>query len=306
MGRRADFEGGFTFTKARRCSMTSVEITYRYDDDQTLPQERPVDAAAARRRLDDGNRAFSDLFATAGRPTERARRVIPVDPRDLGLQPGGAMPHIQRPFAAILGCADARVPTELIFNEGPNDLFVVRVAGNTLGDDVLGSFKYAMQHLRESLKLIVVLGHSSCGAVTAAVDVFLDPAGYLALVSEHAIRTLVDRLHVVVHACARRLERELGPGIAGNPAYREALIETSVVTNAALAAHTLQQEIAASVSGVQAMYGVYVLSDRTVWAPRCGGDEVTGLATPPIDAQGFAELSSAVIRSQRITRMLER
>jgi len=285
--------------------MTSVEITYRYDDDHAMPQGRPVDAADARRRLDAGNRAFAGLFAAAAEAPGRARRVIPVDPRDLGLQPGGAMPHIQRPFAAVLGCADARVPIELIFNDGPNDLFVVRVAGNTLGDDVLGSLNYAMEHLRESLKLIVVLGHSSCGAVTAAVDVFLNPAGYLSLVSEHAIRTLVDRLQVVVHACARRLEGEFGPGIVRNPGYREALIETSVVTNAALAAHTLQREIAASVSGVQAVYGVYVLSDRIVWAPRCGSDEVMGLATPPINAQEFAELGSAVMRSQRISRMLE-
>lgn len=52
----------------------------------------------------------------------------------------------QRPFAAILGCSDARVPVELIFNEGPDDLFVIRVAGNGLGTEVLGSLKYAVDH----------------------------------------------------------------------------------------------------------------------------------------------------------------
>ena len=61
------------------------------------------------------------------------RHVVPVDPRDLGLAPGEKGPPAQRPFAAVLGCSDARVPIELIFSAGANDLFVVRVAGNVLG-----------------------------------------------------------------------------------------------------------------------------------------------------------------------------
>ena len=162
-------------------------------------------------------------------------------------------------------------PSELIFNEGPNDLFVVRVAGNTLGEDVRGSLNYALEHLHDSLKLLVVLGHSGCGAVTAAVDVFLDPAGYLSLASKHAVRSVVDRLHIVVHASARRLEATLGPDVVRHPHYREALIEVAVVTNAALTAHTLQRQIIGSATaGVRVAYGVYVLADRMIWAPRCG------------------------------------
>ena len=80
----------------------------------------------------------------------------------------------------------------------------MRVAGNTLGDDVRGSLNYAIEHLGESLKLIVVLGHSGCGAVTAAADVFLDPSGYLSLASKHSIRSMVDRLLVVVEGSARQ------------------------------------------------------------------------------------------------------
>ena len=228
-----------------------------------------------------------------------------MDPQDLGLGERHKRGPKQRPFAAVLGCSDARVPIELIFNEGPNDLFVVRVAGNTLGDDVLGSLNYALDHLGENLKLIVVLGHSACGAVTAAVDAFLDPAGYLSLTSKHAVRALVDRLQVVVHASARRMEAVLGPGITRHPGYREALIEMSIVTNAALAAHTLKQEIRGGAeAGVQTLYGVYVLTDRMIWAPRCGSDEVIGLAAPPVDAPAFIEFSNAGIRSQRIARLL--
>ena len=193
----------------------------------------------------------------------------------------------------------------MIFNEGPNDLFVVRVAGNTLGDDVRGSLNYALEHLGDSLKLVVVLGHSGCGAVTAAVDVFLAPAGYLSLAAEHSIRGLVDRLQVVVQASARRMEAVFGPDVVRRPGYREALIEMAVLTNAALAAHTLQREIGtASSDGIRAVYGVYVLNERAVWAPRGGSDEVDGLASPPTDVQGFLALSDAVLRSRRLAGLL--
>jgi carbonic anhydrase len=193
--------------------------------------------------MDDGNQAFAALLASLDERTGTAKRVIQVDPRDLGLLQSDTTSLAQRPFAAVVGCADARVPIELIFNEGPNDLFVVRVAGNTLGDDVRGSLNYALENLGASLKLIVVLGHSGCGAVTAAVDVFLDPAGYLSLASKHPVRALVDRLLIVVHTCAQRLKEMIGPDVAHHPRYREALIETAVVTNAAFAALTLQREI---------------------------------------------------------------
>jgi carbonic anhydrase len=285
--------------------MKAVEITYRCAGDETPLRERPADAEAAQRRMDEGSRAFADLFATRELGAATARRIIPIDPRDLGLRSEGSGSLRQRPYAAVLGCADARVPIELIFNEGPNDLFVVRVAGNTLGEDVRGSLKYALDHLGDSLKLIVVLGHSACGAVTAAVDAFLDPSGYLSLSSKHSIRSLLDRLQIVVQASAKKMP-VLGQDISRHPNYREALIEVSVVTNAALAAHTLQREIAGDPAngGVRTAYGVYLLEERTVWAPRAGSDEVSGLASPPTDAHGFAEFGDAVVHSRRITALL--
>jgi carbonic anhydrase len=287
--------------------MKTVEIIYRCGDDAAATQARPADADAARRRMDDGNRAFADLFAQVGAPSGMARRVIAISGQDFGFDggSGGAGAPSQRPYAAVLGCADARVPIELIFNEGPNDLFVVRVAGNTLGDDVRGSLKYALEHLGNSLKLIVVLGHSQCGAVTEAVDVFLDPSGYLGLTAKHSIRGLIDRLQVVVQASARRMESMFGSDVAQRPGYRDALIEVAVVSNAALAAHTLQREMtneAASV--VEAAYGVYLLNERSVWAPRCGSAEESGLARPPTDAQGFVDFSDAVLGSARIRAIL--
>ena len=73
----------------------------------------------------------------------------------------------QRPYATILGCSDSRVPPELLFDAGFGELFIVRVAGNVISPEVMGSLQYASVHLRTPL--IVVLGHEGCGAVEAAV-----------------------------------------------------------------------------------------------------------------------------------------
>jgi carbonic anhydrase len=72
----------------------------------------------------------------------------------------------QRPKAIIIGCSDSRIPPEIIFDEGLGDLFVIRLAGNIISDEALGSIEYGAEHLH--IPLIVVLGHESCGAVTAA------------------------------------------------------------------------------------------------------------------------------------------
>jgi carbonic anhydrase len=284
--------------------MKTVEVVYRYVAGDS--RVRPHDPDSARHRLDEGSHAFAALLDDLGGGAGSARRIIEVDPRDLGIGQGESRAPSQRPFAAVLGCSDARVPTELVFNEGPNDLFVVRVAGNTLGADVLASLSYAVDHLGDSLKLIVVLGHSGCGAVTAAVDVFLNPASYLELVAKHAVRNLLDRLQVVVHATAKRLTAAFGPDVTRRAGYREALIETSIVMNAALSAHTIQRHIGAETSSdLRAVYGVYVLATHDVWAPRCASTDVAGLAFPPSDGDGFVELADVVMQSQRIARLLQ-
>ena len=98
---------------------------------------------------------------------------------------------------------------------------------------MLGSLRYAVEHLGDSLKLVVVLGHSGCGAVSAAVDVFLNPGGYLSFVDRHSLREVLDRLLMVVRASARKLEAAFGPRVSQRKGYRHALIEASIVTNAA-------------------------------------------------------------------------
>ena len=74
----------------------------------------------------------------------------------------------QKPFAVVVGCSDSRIPPELIFDQGLGDLFVVRLAGNIVDALALGSIEYAVEHL--GTKLVVVLGHGKCGAVTAAAQ----------------------------------------------------------------------------------------------------------------------------------------
>ena len=109
-------------------------------------------ADQALERLRAGNRRYV---------TSKQEHPHQTGERRAGLSDG------QYPFAVILGCADSRVPPEVIFDQGLGDLFVIRVAGNVLDETVLGSIEYAAAHLHTPL--IVVLGHSRCGAVGATV-----------------------------------------------------------------------------------------------------------------------------------------
>jgi carbonic anhydrase len=98
----------------------------------------------------------------------------------------------QSPYATILDCSDSRVPPELIFDEGLGRLFVVRVAGNVLSPVVLGSIEYASLH--STSRLVVVLGHESCGAVSAAVQALEQPDG----TETSGINDIMNRLMLAV------------------------------------------------------------------------------------------------------------
>jgi len=286
--------------------MKTVDIIYRYEARDTPARPLPPDSDAAFQRLNDGNRAFAALLEKLSDESAVVQRIIPVDPRDLGLLSSTTGIPKQRPFAVVLGCSDARVPVELIFGEGPNDLFVIRVAGNGLGTEVLGSLKFAVDHLGESLKLIVVLGHSGCGAVTAAVDIFLNPTNYLPLATRHSLRNILDALLVAIDATARKLQVAFGSNITRHPGYRDALIEASIITNAALSAHSIQQDFGSENKlGLRAVYGVYLLETREVWTAGLGTINGNGLAAAPQDVSGFVELGDAIVRSTRITSLIK-
>lgn len=98
-----------------------------------------------------------------------------------------------------------------------------------------------------------------------------------------------------------------GPEAARRSGYREALIEAAIVGNAALAARTVQEEIGSSDRhGLRSAYGVYLLAEHRVWAPRAGGTDCTGLAYPPTDAAAFDDFADAIVRSARIADILGR
>jgi carbonic anhydrase len=81
----------------------------------------------------------------------------------------------QRPFAIILGCSDSRAPAEVVFDQGLGDLFVIRVAGNIVAPSQIGSVEFAAEHF--GTRLVVVMGHSGCGAIDATIEAILRPAG---------------------------------------------------------------------------------------------------------------------------------
>ena len=93
----------------------------------------------------------------------------------------------QQPYATILACSDSRVPPELVFDAGFGDLFIIRVAGNVVSPEVAGSLQYAGSHLQTPL--FIVLGHTKCGAVAAAIDTHLRGTRQLS-----RIQLLVDRI----------------------------------------------------------------------------------------------------------------
>jgi carbonic anhydrase len=148
-----------------------------------------VSPAEAFQRLLAGNRRFLD-----GQTEAR------VFKRDLAVD--------QKPFAIVLGCSDSRTPVEILFDQGFGDLFVVRIAGNIAAPSVVGSVEFAAAQF--GTRLVVVLGHSRCGAVGATIDSIATGDGP----TSKNIRSITDRIspHVegLVHGTFRDPEERAG------------------------------------------------------------------------------------------------
>lgn len=285
-----------------------MDVVYRFDPNAPFVREQPVDAASARRALEEGNRRFGAFVDTVRDPIAAARRnsvIVPCDPRLLGAGAHGEAPE-QEPFVALLGCADARVPPQLVFQRMSNEMFVVRVAGNVLGDEVLGSLEYAVQHLAGSLRLVVVLGHSGCGAVTAAVDVYLRPLRFGEIGSTRSLRAMVYRLLLPVRGAARLLELGWGADIERHPGYREALIETAVCLNAAETAFQVVREITSrGDTAVEVAFGVYDLATQLVGLASGSSIGDPACLTPaPRNNEEFTQLAESLVRSNVLREML--
>jgi carbonic anhydrase len=138
-------------------------------------------------RLREGNRRFVAGGGSRGASTSETRRIELVE--------------AQEPFAIILGCSDSRVPAEIIFGMGLGDLFVIRVAGNIVAPSLVGSVEFAAE--RFGTRLVVVLGHSQCGAILATLEELDRPSER----RSRNLRAIVDRIRPSVEAL---LETERG------------------------------------------------------------------------------------------------
>ena len=139
-----------------------------------------ISAQEALDRLREGNRRF--VSGVSGRETfmSQAQR--------------SELAARQEPFAIILGCSDSRVPAEIVFDQGLGDLFVIRVAGNIVAPSQIGSVEFAAE--RFGTRLVVVLGHTSCGAVLATIEELQRPTAN----RSRNLRSIVDRVRPAVEA----------------------------------------------------------------------------------------------------------
>lgn len=205
----------------------------------------------------------------------------------------------QTPYGVVLGCSDARAPLELVFDAGPNELFVVRVAGNVLGDEALGSIEFALANFRPSLRLLTVLGHTGCGAVAAAVRTYLSPKHSAGIAFSRSLRAVVNHILTAVRSAALSLEQTWGAAVVNDPGYPEALAEAAVYLNTAMTAYQLAQELRPEDVGVKVVQGVFDLAEGKV------GTTVGGHLRPaPAGPQELVDLGLTLARTPRVTRHL--
>ncbi|MDR3618098.1 MAG: carbonic anhydrase [Paludisphaera borealis] len=293
--------------------MNTIDYIYRFDPKNPSAKPLPHDAEVARRVLEDGNRMFSKWMESCrtGTPSlGEPRYIVSCNGLEVGmLRTHGEMPT-QSPFAVVVGCSDARVPTEMLFGQGFNDLFVIRVAGNVMGDVCQGSVDFALTDLSHSVRVVVVLGHSGCGAVTGAVDAYLRPLKFWSKSLSPMLRSLTQRIFVAVREAANGLKEVWGPGAREVPGYREALIESAVCINAAQAAFGLRQEVERNGQWeVEVLYGVHNIRNHQVCmpvdptAPR--SDENVRLALAPSNPKEFQALAvqmAEILRPSSVPR----
>lgn len=166
-------------------------------------------ALAALHRLQEGNRRFAGGTPGSGQSLIHARRAELVDG--------------QSPFAIVLGCSDSRVPVEIVFDQGLGDLFVIRVAGNIVAPSLVASAEFAAEKF--GTRLVVVLGHSGCGAIQAT----LAELGLPEERRSHNLHSLVDRIRPSVE------------GFVGQPIAAET-VARAVRANVAASVQHLQQD----------------------------------------------------------------
>ena len=186
--------GGATLAIASSPVLIPFSVPRRLPPDLLIPKRDPaamLTAPEALERLREGNRRFvanvhaADGFSSHARPADLANG--------------------QHPFAIVLGCSDSRVPAEIVFDQGLGDLFVIRVAGNIVAPSQVGSVEFAAT--RFSTRLVVVLGHSQCGAILATLEELRRPRED----QSRNLRSIVDRVRPSVESLlATELRHDFG------------------------------------------------------------------------------------------------
>ena len=169
-----------------------------------------ISAREALERLREGNRRFVSGVRSSDKLISRTRRSELI---------AG-----QEPFAIILGCSDSRVPSEIVFDQGLGDLFVIRVAGNIVAASQVGSVEFAAEQF--GTPLVIVLGHSGCGAILATIEELMRPTEN----QSRNLRSIVDRVRPAV-------EELLTTELRHDP---NALLQHAVRTNIRLSADHLR------------------------------------------------------------------
>ncbi len=155
-----------------------------------MMQQQSLPADQALKKLADGNKRYMDAVTGSGDISPAIRAYT--------------YEHGQQPYAIIVTCSDSRVIPESIFSAGIGELFVIRVAGNVIDDHQLGSIEYAAGHL--GCRVIVVLGHTHCGAVDAAMN--SDPEGYIKYITDE-IRLAIGDEKDDYKACCLNVQRSV-------------------------------------------------------------------------------------------------
>ena len=172
-----------------------------------------IPAAEALERLREGNRRFvAEVRKEKASDRKRRHEVAAA----------------QEPFAIILGCSDSRVPAEIVFDQGLGDLFVIRVAGNIVAPSQVGSVEFAAE--RYHTRLVVVLGHSQCGAILATLEELSRPTAD----QSRNLRSIVDRIRPAVEELVTRDHPREYPG------GHDALVHQAVRANIRASANQLR------------------------------------------------------------------
>lgn len=301
-------EGGSPLQDPNPC----IDFTYRYRPKQSKPFFVPRDWREAELYLRVGNELsvrFHDACKHQGYAPGEWPSVVEISgPEAMGEPKGDDGLPKQMPFALMLGCSDARVPTELLFGQEFNDIFNIRVAGNVLAEEGVGSLLYALRSFtperegpnQRSLRVAAVIGHRGCGAVKATLQAFLDPIKDAAVFGEPIGAILRRITSPALVLATEAINIVFGEGLGSDPAMLRTAIDLTVYLNAAWGAHQVHEWVEREGPEISSRVGViYGVFDPHDWRVRSlppveGKPEPETFGRPPANQDELRSLAIAI------------